>query len=560
MPGNRRSTGGERQNRPVYLNATYCVRTLVVHNGRIGLNGRGAALTLQPEWAEPVTPQEEQGKTMFGQAKDLTRGTPLKQILLFTIPLLIGNIFQQFYNMADMMIVGRTINTTALAAIGATGAIAFLVVGVSFGLTSGFTVVTAQRYGANDHDGVRSSVATSIVLSLTISVVVTVLSVSTVYPLFELMKTPADIIDDSYRYIVVIYAGTIATVFFNLFSGILRALGDSLTPLLFLIVACIVNIVLDYVFIVNFGMGVAGAGWATIIAQALSVVMCLIYSLKRFPILHLRRQDWRMSWDFTRQHLTIGLSMAAQMAIIAVSVIFLQVAINELGTDSVKAFSAAVKIDQLATQPLFSLGVAMATFAAQNYGARKIKRIREAARQGVFISIAMGVLGCAAMILAGRWLLSLFGIDANEPDVVREAQQYLNITSGFYFMLGLLFVFRNILQGMGKNTMPMASAAAEIAVRIVGTFGFAKWWGFLGICLVNPLTWAAAVAMLVIGYFMAMRDLRFDERAGYESVVLNYDAQAKFGSLSESVPSASVRIKLEQPTPQEQTSSSVRIL
>lgn len=317
---------------------------------------------------------------MFGQAKDLTKGNVVSQIALFALPLLIGNIFQQFYNMADMIIVGRTINTTALAAIGATGAIAFLVIGFSFGLTSGFTVITAQRFGAGDENGVRRSIATGIILSVVVSIVITALSVFTAFPLFKLMQTPADIIDDAYAYTVVIYGGTVVTIFFNLFAGILRALGDSITPLLFLVIACIINIVLDYVFIVYFHMGVAGAGWATVAAQGVAVLLCLVYSLKRFPVVRLRRQDWRFDWAFAWKHLAIGLSMGAQMAIIAVGSIVLQIGINHLGTDSIKAFSAAVKIDQLATQPLFSLGVAVATFTAQNYGAYRFMRIRECAR------------------------------------------------------------------------------------------------------------------------------------------------------------------------------------
>ena len=502
-------------------------------------------------------PQREK---MFGQARDLTRGSPIRQILLFTIPLLIGNVFQQFYNMADMIIVGRTISTKALAAIGATGAMAFMVVGVSFGLTSGFTVMTAQRHGAGDTEGVRRSVATSTILSAIVSVLITGVTVTTVYPLFRIMQTPEDIIDDSYRYIIIIYAGTAITVFFNLCSGVLRALGDSITPLLVLVLACIVNIVLDYVFIVNFHMGVAGAGWATIIAQALAVAFCLVYSLKRFPILRLRREDWRIDKAFMRQHLAIGLSMGAQMAIIAVSVIFLQVAVNRLGTDTVKAFSAAAKIDQLATQPLACLGVAMATFAAQNFGARKLHRIRQGARQACIVSVCMGALGYLGMFIAGRWLLGLFGIGADEPTVIAEARQYLNTTSLFYFVLGLLFVFRNVLQGMGKNTMPTVSAASEVVVRIAALFSFTHWWGFTGVCYVNPLTWIVAVAMLVIGYVSAMKDVRYDMRPGYESVVLNYTAQAKFGAPTDSVPSASVRIKVEQPGAPDARTSSVRFL
>ncbi|MCC8190014.1 MAG: MATE family efflux transporter [Planctomycetes bacterium] len=498
---------------------------------------------------------------MFGKATDLTRGGPMRQILLFTVPLLVGNVFQQVYNMADMVIVGRTINTTALAAIGATGAIAFMVVGVSFGLTSGFTVITAQRYGAGDDDGVRRSAATSVVLSLIMSVLITAISVPTIYPLFRLMRTPADIIDDSYRYIVVIYAGAAATVFFNLFSGLLRALGDSLTPLLFLVIACVVNIILDYVFIVHVGMGVAGAGWATVIAQALSVAFSLVYCLKRFPVLRLRRQDWRLSWPLIRQHLAVGLSMAAQMAIVAISVIFLQIAVNELGTDTVKAFSAAMKIDQLATQPMFSLGVAVATFTAQNFGARKFARIREGVRRTTILTVVVGAAGWLLMTLCSRRLLAMFGIDHTEPGVVAEATAYLGITSLFYFLLGILFILRNALQGLGKTTYPIMAASSEIVVRIIFTFGLARWWGFVGICVVNPVTWLVALSLLLVGYVKAMRTLHAEPRPGYESVVLNYDAQAKFGSLSESVPSASVRIKLENPPDAGSTSQeSVRIL
>ncbi len=497
---------------------------------------------------------------MFGQAKDLTKGNVVGQIALFSLPLLIGNVFQQFYNMADMIIVGRTINTTALAAIGATGAIAFLVIGFSFGLTSGFTVITAQRFGAGDEDGVRRSIATGIILGIVVSVVITALSVSTAYPLFRLMQTPAEIIDDAYGYTVVIYGGTIVTIFFNLFAGILRALGDSITPLLFLVIACIINIILDYVFIVYFHMGVAGAGWATVVAQACAVLLCLVYSLKRFPIVRLRRQDWRFDWAFAWKHLAIGLSMGAQMAIIAVGSIILQIGINQLGTDSIKAFSSAVKIDQLATQPLFSLGVAVATFTAQNYGARRFMRIRECARKCSIISVVMSFIGCLLIVVLGRWFLSLFGIGENEPQVVSEAVQYLNTTSLAYFLLGLLFVFRNILQGMGKNTMPTVSAATEVVVRIIATFTFLKWWGFWGVCIVNPVTWVGAVAMLLIGYFMAMRDIRREAPPNFESVILNYEAQAKFAPPMESVASASVRIILDHPENQKSNSESVRIL
>lgn len=213
---------------------------------------------------------------------DMTKGSPIKLILSFMVPLLIGNIFQQFYNMADTIIVGRTISVEALAAVGATGSISFLIVGFVQGVTSGFAVITAQRFGAGSENGVRRSVATSIILGIAVTIVMTAISVLAARPLLEIMKTPSDIIDDSYNYIIVIFEGIAAAVFFNLFSSILRSLGDSKTPLVFLIIASIINIILDFVFILTFKMGVAGAGWATVIAQFISGILCFVYSLKNF--------------------------------------------------------------------------------------------------------------------------------------------------------------------------------------------------------------------------------------------------------------------------------------
>ncbi len=495
---------------------------------------------------------------MAGHTKDLTVGGPMRQIVLFTLPLLVGNVFQQLYSMVDMIIVGQTISTDAVAAIGATGSMAFLVIGLSFGLTSGFSVVTAQCFGAGDEEGVRRSVASSAVLTLLLSVVVTGASVCSAEPLLRLLDTPGDILGDSHRYVYILYAGTVATMFFNLSAGILRALGDSVTPLLFLVVACVANIVLDYVFIVDFGMGVAGAAWATIAAQALSAALSLAYSLGRFPILRLRRRDWRVSWPRVRRQLATGLSMGGHMAIVAVSVMFLQAAINGFGTDTVKAFSAAMRIDQLATQPMFSIGVAVATFTAQNYGAGKIRRIREGAFRASLLCVAMSFAGCLLMVLSGGWFLELFGIGENEPGVVLRAREYLNTVSALYFLLGLLFVFRNALQGMGRNVVPLLAAGTEIVLRLFTAPLFAGWWGASGICYVNPLCWAVAVAVLLTGYGLAIRRAGAGGAAAepeYGSVVVSYGGQPTLASAT----SASARIRLEK-RPEGTTKSSVRIL
>lgn len=439
---------------------------------------------------------------------DMTKGTPWKLLIMFSIPLLIGNIFQQLYNMADTIIVGRTLGVQALAAVGATGCIAFLIIGFVQGITSGFAVITAQRFGAGDEKGVRRSAATSIILSIAVTIIMTALSVALSYPMLRAMNTPSDIIDGSHAYISVMFAGLIAPVFFNLFSSILRSLGDSKTPLVFLIIASVINIVLDFVFILSFKMGVAGAAWATVTAQMLSGVMCLVYSLKRFPILRLKREDWRFSWNFAWAHLRIGLPMAFQFSITAIGVMILQTALNSLGSTAVAAYTAASKIDQLATQPLVSYGVAMATYAAQNYGAGRPDRIKRGVTSCSIIAIVSGLLGCAVVILFRSQLVSLF-VGSDKDQVMDMVSTYLWINAVPYFVLGLLFVFRNVLQGIGSSTMPLLAGVFELITRSVIAFTLTGVFGFKAICAAGPAAWAAAAIPLMITYAVMLRGKTF---------------------------------------------------
>ena len=439
---------------------------------------------------------------------DLTAGKPGKLILMFTLPLLIGNLFQQFYSMADTIIVGRTIDVYALAAVGATGAIAFLILGFVQGVTSGFSVITAQRVGAQDEQDVRRSVATSIILSVGVTIMITVLGVLTARPLLERMHTPADIIDDAYNYIIVIYYGIVASVFFNLFSSIVRALGDSKTPLIFLVVACMINIVLDFVCILVFRMGVAGAGWATIIAQAISAILCLLYSLKRFPVLRLHREDWTLSWDFAEQHLRIGLPMAFQFSVTAIGVMIMQAALKGFGLTTVAAFTAASKIENIVSQPFNSLGVTASVFAAQNYGAGKIARIREGVRKSTLFSLIWSIFGAVLVVFAGRPLIQLFVGDASTA-VFDQAQYYLNVMAIFLFALGQLFIYRNILQGVGNVGMPLATGFAELVVmHAFAAFVLTGALGYLGICLANPIAWIGAAVPLALTYFIYMHKMK----------------------------------------------------
>lgn len=286
--------------------------------------------------------------------RDLTTGTPAKLIFLFTIPLLVGNIFQQFYNMVNMIIVGQTIGKEALAAVGATGSITFLIIGFAQGLTAGLSIITAQRFGAQDFRGVKKSFAVAIIISFTVTAILTVLSLVFLRPLLLLMQTPPDIIQQAQEFISVILGGMFASMAFNLLSNIIRALGDSRTPLFFLIFAVIINVILDLVFIINFHMGIAGAGYATVIAQISASLMCVIYIKRKIPLLQVSKSDFKIDKDTIFTHLNAGLPMAFQSSIIAIGAVVLQSALNSLGTDVVAAQAAAGRIDQFATQPMMS--------------------------------------------------------------------------------------------------------------------------------------------------------------------------------------------------------------
>lgn len=286
--------------------------------------------------------------------RDLTTGTPAKLIFLFTIPLLVGNIFQQFYNMVDMIIVGQTIGKEALAAVGATVSITFLIIGFAQGLTAGLSIITAQRFGAQDFRGVKKSFAVAIIISFTVTAILTVLSLVFLRPLLLLMQTPPDIIQQAQEFISVILGGMFASMAFNLLSNMIRALGDSRTPLFFLIFAVIINVILDLVFIINFHMGIAGAGYATVIAQISASLMCVIYIKRKIPLLQVSKSDFKIDKDTIFTHLNAGLPMAFQSSIIAIGAVVLQSALNSLGTDVVAAQAAAGRIDQFATQPMMS--------------------------------------------------------------------------------------------------------------------------------------------------------------------------------------------------------------
>ncbi|MYV16914.1 MATE family efflux transporter [Furfurilactobacillus milii] len=437
---------------------------------------------------------------------DLTEGNPIKLIFLFTMPLLIGNLFQQLYNISDTLVVGQTLGVNALAAVGSTGSISFLIIGFAQGLTAGLSIVTAQRFGARDLKGVRESFAASIWISLFVTVVLTVLSLAFVHPILHLMQTPAAIYHDALIFISIIFAGIFASVAFNLLSNMIRGLGDSRTPLYFLIIGTVVNVVLELAFILIFHMGVAGAGLATVISQVISAGLCLIYIWRHVPLLRINRQDMRAGAGQLWEHFATGLPMGFQMSIIAIGAIVMQAALNSLGTASVASSTAASKIDQIATMPMSSFGVTMATFAAQNIGAGKYNRIIKGVRQTLILSSSFAIVIGALEIIFGKALVSLF-ISGHDPAVMRLSQTYFNVIASSYVLLAVLFIIRNTLQGVGQQAMPTFAGIAELVMRSFTAFFLVGPLGYAGAVSAEPLAWLGSCIVLIPSYLRAIRQL-----------------------------------------------------
>lgn len=435
---------------------------------------------------------------------DMTAGNPSKIILNFTIPIFIGNIFQQFYNMADTIIVGKFIGTGALAAVGSVGTIVFLILGFLQGMTSGFSVLTAQRFGAGDMKNMRKSVGTACVLSLIIGAVMTAGSMLEMKNLLEFMNTPEDILADAYTYIMIICGGIGATVLYNLLSGILRALGDSKTPLYFLILSAVLNIGLDLFFIVVFHMGVAGAAYATVLSQGVSGVGCLVFIIKKVPLLRLKKEDFRPEGYLVRMEMAIGLPMALQYSITAVGTMMVQSSLNLLGSVSVAAFTAANKIESIGTQAYVALGTTMATYCAQNAGAGDRDRIRRGFKSATVMGCVYSVLLAIPMMTVGKYLAYLF-VSQDVESIIGQVDIYLKCAGLFLIPLTVVNVYRNGIQGMGYGLLPMMAGVAELVGRGVVAFWAAGKRSYVGACMASPAAWILAAALLLVMYFWIMK-------------------------------------------------------
>lgn len=431
---------------------------------------------------------------------DMTKGSPLKIFIFFSIPLLIGNIFQQLYSMVDTIIVGRFVGVDALAAVGTTGSMFFLVNGMILGLTSGFGVLVSQKFGAKDESGIKKAVASNIILTVISTIIITLIALLVKNPLLKLMNTPNNIFKDANIYITIIFVGIITQAIYNMAAGILRALGDSKTPLYFLIISSVLNIILDLVFIAKFNMGVAGAAYATNIAQGFAAVLCIIYSYRKFKILRLKKEDFNVEKEYFKIHLKIGIPMGLQFSVTAVGIIIVQSAINVFGSTVIAAYAASSKVLQLVMQPAISFGVTIATYAGQNLGAKRFDRIKYGIKIMNKVSIISSLIAGFILVFFGKYFVMLF-IENPTPEIYSYAQQVFNYSAIFFIPLGFILVYRNVLQGMGDSFIPMIAGVAELLARAVVAFTLPKFIGFVGICLSDPVAWIAAAVPLMITYY-----------------------------------------------------------
>ncbi len=440
---------------------------------------------------------------------DMTRGNIYSVILKFTLPLILGNIFQQLYNMADSIIVGRYLGANALAAVGSTSTIMFLILGFAQGITSGFTVLTSQRYGSKDYLGLKKSVANGIILGVIVSIILTVFSIIIMKKLLIIMNTPNDIFKDAYTYIIIITAGLVASVFYNLFSAYLRAVGNSKIPLLFLIFSAILNVILDLLFIIVFNMKVAGAAIATILSQGISAILCLIYIYIKVPILRPEKNQWSLTKVETKHQLFIGIPMALQFSITAAGTMIMQSAINMFGALAVAAYTAACKFQTVIIQGMLAIGQTMASYGGQNYGKGDYKRIEK----GVSAALVLSFIYALFASLLGYFLLKpslllFFNNKSNMEYIFKYASEYLYMCIIFYFPLSTIFIFRNIMQGCGYGFLPMMGGVVELIARLTVTFISIKLVNYPLACFCDPAAWISAGLFTGISYLFIMKKIK----------------------------------------------------
>ena len=425
-------------------------------------------------------------------------------ILKFAIPVIIGNLFQLFYTLADSIIVGKTLGSEALAAVGSTSIIIYFVFCFVNGFTSGFGICLGQMCGAKDEEGMKKSVAASTLLCVGFTLILTIICCLLSTSILKWMKIPSEIFSRAYDYMFIVLLGTGATIFYNMISNMLRALGDSKTPLFFLVFSSILNIILDIVFIVSFHMDVKGAAWATILSQFLSALFSLLVGIKDYKVLRLALKDFRNLKEAISQHLKTGFPMGFQMSLMCIGQLSMQSVVNSLGTAAIAGYTAASKADQLSVLVNNAMMTAISSYVAQNYGAGRIDRIREGVRASLIQLETLSLIMCIGIILLRHSIVDMFMSNATF-EIYHYSDLYLTIVAPCYFILGLLAVYRTAIQSMQNGRAPFAACMIELVMRISATLGLSGVLGYISVCIASPLAWLVATTLLIPVYYKMMR-------------------------------------------------------
>ena len=439
--------------------------------------------------------------------KDMTKGSPFKLILGFAFPMLLGMLFQQFYNLVDTMIVGKTLGVSALAGVGATSSINFMIIGFCMGVCNGFAIPVAQQFGAGKYSELRKYVFNGYVCSAVFAVVMTLLSVVFCAPILRLLNTPEDIFAHAYNYIVIIFAGIPTVFLYNMVSGIIRSLGDSKTPVYFLVLSSIVNIALDFILIMYVKMGVAGAGVATVVSQLISGVGCTIYMYKKFDILKATKQENVIKKRYVVNLCYIGVPMGLQYSITAIGSTILQAAVNGLGSSYVAAMTAGSKMFNFTCCPFDALGSTMATYGGQNVGAGKIDRLGKGIRAAMIIGAVYSIVALVVLFFTTDYIALLF-VDAAEVEIIRLTRRFIIASALFYIPLTGVNVYRFCIQGMGYSVFAILAGVFEMLARTLVAIFLIPVMGFDGACFANPAAWIAADLFLVPAFMHCCNKLK----------------------------------------------------
>lgn len=431
----------------------------------------------------------------------LTEGNPFRLILLFSLPILFGNVFQQLYNIADTAVIGNVLGDDFLAAMGAASPIYGLIIGFANGVTNGFSIVIAKFFGAENMEMVKKSAAMTAALTLIMSALLVAAGLLGLTPLLEFLKTPKDIMPQTKAYLTIILAFGLITMLYNMFAGMLRAIGNSKAPLLFLIVSAVLNIVLDLLFVAVFGWGIEGAAIATVIAQFVSVILCFIYIIRDCPVFSLSRSDFKPDKRLISELLSTGISMGLMLAVVSVGSVALQGAVNSLGSEIIAAHTAARKIDEILTLPLGTFAMAGSTFTSQNYGALKLTRVKQGIKSALLMSFIWSGISTLAVFIFGEMSVGAL-TGTSDPVVIENAANYIRFDIPFFFVLSVLLVLRSSLQGLGRKTVPLFASIIELLSKFAAVAIVEAYPDYRAIIVLEPIIWVLSAIVVAVDYFV----------------------------------------------------------